>query len=348
MRSTGIFESTVAVDRAFRARGVDVDASLTLALLGWVCRGVGNGMGVAAAFCQKRYQLYRRKGHYWDEKRLADAKAAFIEGIHELSAHPDPDSCFLGYDRRYSALVDRFERTRASIWREAEERHRAARTARGGPPPWLAPRAEARRAAFRKRRDRAWSRWFAAVRDALARGFEPPPAPGRRRRIGAPIRRLCRRSIHPAPSPATLAAAFEAARGRGRVEEKIRCGSLLRDLEATVDSSLVRTAAGEITGRRPGLRGWIGDHLPRLLNRYDSLMQYRRLAQAFREAHGLRDPYPASILLDDEAPRLFQEPLRRRFEAARKEAKTLLAADAGRTMKDLRAALARREWRRTG
>ena len=35
--------------------------------------------------------------------------------------------------------------------------------------------------------------------------------------------------------------------------EKIRCGSLLLDLEATVDSSLVRTASGEITGRRPGL-----------------------------------------------------------------------------------------------
>ena len=53
MRCTGIFEGSLAVDRAFRERGVDVDASLTLALLGWVCRGVGNGLGVAAAFCQK-------------------------------------------------------------------------------------------------------------------------------------------------------------------------------------------------------------------------------------------------------------------------------------------------------
>ena len=77
-------------------------------------------------------------------------------------------------------------------------------------------------------------------------------------------------------------------------------------------------------------------------------MQYRRLAQAFREAHGLRDPHPASILLEDEAPRVFPPPQRKRFEAARAVAKTLLASPAGRTMKDLRQALARREWRRTG
>ena len=130
MRSTGIFEGGLAVDRAFRAQGYDVDGSLTLALLGWACRGLCNGLGVAAAFCQKRYQLYRRKGHYWDEKRLADAKAAFIEGIHELSAHPDPSALFLGYDRRYTALVNQFERTRESIRLEAEERCRAARASR--------------------------------------------------------------------------------------------------------------------------------------------------------------------------------------------------------------------------
>ena len=115
-----------------------------------------------------------------------------------------------------------------------------------------------------------------------------------------------------------------------------------------MDSSLVRTETGEIVGRKPGLRGWLGDHLPRLLNHYASLMQYRRMAQAFREAHGLRDPHPASILLSDDAPRIFPQPLRRRFAAARAEAKALLATSAGRTMKDLRQALARREWRRTG
>ena len=344
MATTGIFEGVNAVDRMLRAQGYDVDGSLTLLLFGWICRGVGSGLGAAAACCQERYQIYRRKGHYWDEKRLADAQKAFIDGIHELSAHPESDTLFLGCSRRYAELVRQFNRTRDAIRREAEERARADRAER--PTPWLAPRAEARRAAFRKRRDRAWSRWLAAVRDAVSRGLLPPPAPGVRR-TGAPIRRLCRRSVNPAPSPEVLAAAFEAARGRGRVEEKLRCGSLLLDLEATVDSSLVRTADGEITGRNPGLRGWIGEHLPRLLAHYASLMQYRRLAQAFREAHGLRDPHPASVLLDDDAPRIFPRPERDRLEAARKDARATLAAT-GRTMKDLRAALARREWRRTG
>ena len=346
MRTTGLFDGVHEVDRMLRAQGYATDGSLTLLLLGWICRGVGSGLGAAAACCQKRYQLYRRKGHYWDEKRLADAKRAFIDGIHELSVHPESDTNVFGCSRRYTELVRQFDRVRDDIRREAEERTRAACAKWVAPPPWFAPRAEARRATLRKRRDRAWSRWLTAVRDAVSRGFSPPPAPGARR-TGAPIRRLCRRSVNPAPSPEVLAAAFEAARGRGRVEEKLRCGSILLDLEATVDSSLRRTADGEITGRNPGLRGWIGEHLPRLLAHYASLMQYRRLAQAFREAHGLRDPHPASVLLDDDAPRIFPQPERDRLEAARKDARETLAAT-GRTMKDLRAALARREWRRTG
>ena len=346
MRTTGVFDGVIEVQRQLRAEGYDPDASLTLYLLGLLFRGVASGLGVAGAYCQKRYQLYRRKGHYWDEKRLADAKQAFIDGIHELAAHPESDTKVFGYSRRYTELVRQFDRVRDSIQREAEERARLSYAKRTTPPPWFAPRAEARRAAFRVRREKAWAGWIAAARDAIVRGFPPPPAPGARR-TGAPIRRLCRRSLNPAPSPETLAAAFAAARGRGRVEEKLRCGSLLLDLEATVDSSLRRTEDGEITGRNPGLRGWIGEHLPILLNHYASLMQYRRLAQAFREAHGLRDPHPASVLLDDEAPRLHDRPKREELERARKEAKETLER-AGRTMPDLRAALARREWRRTG
>ena len=189
---------------------------------------------------------------------------------------------------------------------------------------------------------------FNLARDAIARGFAPPPAPGERRRSGPPIRRLCRATIHPMPDIRDVIEAYRAARGRGRVEEKIRCGSLLLDAEAGVDSSLIRSEAGEIVGRKPGLRGWIGDRAPWLLKHYVSLMQYRRLAQAFREAHGLRDPHPATLLLDDDAPRIFPQPLRGRLEAARREAKALLASEVGRTVKDFRQALARREWRRTG
>ncbi len=348
MSSTGVFAGVQAVDRMMRAQGYDLDGSLMLALLGWIGRGIGNGLDSAAAYCQKRYEIYRRKGRYWDEKRLADAKQAFIDGIHALSANPDPSAFFLGYDRRYMALVNQFKHAQEAIWREARERTRAELARNPTPPPWLAPRAEARRTEFRRRRERAWSRWFTAVRDAIARGFAPPPAPGERRRSGPPIRRLCRATIHPMPDIRDVIEAYRAARGRGRVEEKIRCGSLLLDAEAGVDSSLIRSEAGEIVGRKPGLRGWIGDRAPWLLKHYVSLMQYRRLAQAFREAHGLRDPHPATLLLDDAAPRIFPQPLRGRLEAARREAKALLASEVGRTVKDFRQALARREWRRTG
>ena len=166
--------------------------------------------------------------------------------------------------------------------------------------------------------------------------------------MGTPIRRLCRTSVNPMPDIETLVEAYQAARGRGRVAEKIRCGSLLLDAEAGVDSSLIRTPDGEIAGRNPGLRGWIGERAPWLLKHYVSLMQYRRLAQAFREAHGLRDPHPAALLLSDDAAAVFPQPMRGRLEAARREAAALLVSGAARTVKDFRAALVRREWRRTG
>ncbi|MBQ9726161.1 MAG: hypothetical protein IJV65_01480, partial [Kiritimatiellae bacterium] len=329
MTSTGIFENAIEVDRALRAQGIDTDYPLTFALVGWAFRNVAGGLAAAAACCQKRYQIYRRKGDYWNQKRWDDAKSTFIRELHALDAeyatdpdHPDAPSK-QGYNKRYSAILKRFMTTRADLEREAEERHRAERAANPDPPPWLAPKAIARRAAFRARRDRAWWRWADKAKAAVARGFAPPPGPGERRRTGAPVRRLCRASVNPVPDIADVIAAYKAARGRGRVAEKIRCGSLLLDAEAGVDSSLVRTAAGEIVGRKPGLRGWIGDRAPWLLNHYVSLMQYRRLAQAFREAHGLRDPHPATLLLDDEGPKAFPQPMRGRLEAARREAKAL-------------------------
>ena len=291
-----------------------------------------------AAVFQRRYDVWRRKGYYWLERRERELWREYIRRMHALS-----DSSGSVADSR--AIQKWFDDERSAIARE--RRQHAAEHARRGRrrfhERWV--RAQARRS---KEREARWTRWARDCAAAVRRGLETPPAPGQRRRTGAPIRRLCQSSVNPPPEPAALAEAFEAARGRGRVEEKLRCGSLLLDLEASVDSSLVRTATGEIIGRKPGLRGWLGDHLPRLLNHYASLMQYRRMAQAFREAHGLRDPYPASVLLSDDAPRIFPPLLWARLTAARAEAKALLASAAGRTMKDLRQALSRREWRRTG
>ena len=304
----------------------------------WQWQNVCSALSRFEAVFQRRYEVWRRKGYYWLEKRERELWREYDRRMRASANEPDSTESARDIQRWFDAERDAIERERRQ--REAENVRRGSQRVHER---WV--REQARRA---KAREACWARWAQACADAVRRGLESPPAPGQRRRSGAPIRRLCRSSVNPPPSPAALAEAFAAARGRGRVEEKLRCGSMLLDLEASVDSSLVRTATGEIVGRKPGLRGWLGDHLPLLLNHYASLMQYRRMAQTFREAHGLRDPYPASVLLSDDAPRLFPPPQRARLAAARAEAKARLASAAGRTMKDLRQALARREWRRTG
>ena len=304
----------------------------------WEWQNIRIAFGHVEEIFKRRYQVWRRKGYYWVEKRERLLAEEYRRRMDDFNTkHPSDD----GWRAIHAWFCKERNKLQWERWRLADEA--GARLIARDREKWA--RAQARRAKLRENR---WLRWATDCADAIRRGLAAPVAPGQRRRTGAPIRRLCKSSINPAPSPEALAEAFAAARGRGRVEEKIRCGSMLLDLEAAVDSSLVRTETGEIVGRKPGLRGWIGDNRPGLLKHYASLMQYRRMAQAFREAHGLRDPHPASILLSDDGPRIFPQPLRRRFEAARAEAKTLLASPAGRTMKDLRQALARREWRRTG
>ena len=119
---------------------------------------------------------------------------------------------------------------------------------------------------------------------------------------------------------------YEKARGRGRVEEKIRLGSMLLDAEATVDSSLVRDEDGEIVGRNAGLRGWILDNCPELLPHYAALTGYRRLAWEARESQDLFDPIPAVLLLAAElAVEAKVPPARReRIEPARERVRRLL------------------------
>ncbi len=160
-----------------------------------------------------------------------------------------------------------------------------------------APCSIARRKRARARRDAAWREGFAEVEDAA--GIDRRLLARNPHRRGAPIRRLCNASVCPPPSAEAVRAQYEKARGRGRVEEKIRLGSMLLDAEATVDSSLIRDTDGEIVGRQAGLRGWIAATCPELLKHYATLMGYRRLAAEFRDAHGLSDPCPAAMLLDE-------------------------------------------------
>ncbi|MBQ9727059.1 MAG: hypothetical protein IJV65_06100, partial [Kiritimatiellae bacterium] len=166
-----------------------------------------------------------------------------------------------------------------------------------------------------------------------------------RGRAAEPAGRLCRRSLAPAPDADALRAAWAAARGgRGRTPQVLRLGSLLLDLEATLPPTRLHGADGRFGGRAPGLRGWLAQNAPDLAPRYDSLLRARRLAQAVRRAHGLDDPLPAAVLLEDGAAAAFSfpAPLRQRVGQARAVAKALLASPAGRSAAALRPALAAR------
>jgi hypothetical protein len=192
-----------------------------------------------------------------------------------------------------------------SVWRRSLRELARERDAREDT--WFAiadtPAAAARRAGARARRNRAWRAWFAELERAAAGSGTPPREliAGNPMRRGAPIRRLCEASVHAPPEPEAVRKQFERARGRGRVEEKIRLGSMLLDAEASVDSSLVRDGDGEIVGRNAGLRGWIFENCPELLAHYGTLMSYRRLAAEFRDAHDIGDPCPAALLLEADA-----------------------------------------------
>ena len=196
------------------------------------------------------------------------------------------------------------------------------------------PCSAALRAKARARRDLAWQDWFGTLEKAVAGSGTPPREPGmpqlpdRPRRKGAPIRRLCVFSAKPAPTGDEVREQFEKARGRGKVEEKIRLGSMLLDAEATTDSSLIRDGDGEIVGRNGGLRGWIFENCPELLPHYAALTGYRRLAWEARDSEDLFDPVPAELLLapDPEVERKVRPVQRERLPGARKRLRALLAA----------------------
>ena len=222
------------------------------------------------------------------------------------------------------------------------------------------PCSAALRAKARARRDLAWQDWFGTLEKAVAGSGTPPREPGmpqlpdRPRRKGAPIRRLCVFSAKPAPTGDEVREQFEKARGRGKVEEKIRLGSMLLDAEATTDSSLIRDSDGEIVGRNGGLRGWIFENCPDLLPHYAALTGYRRLAWEARDAEDLFDPVPAELLLapDPEVERKVRPTLRERLPGARKRLRALLAAPESATvagfMRRLRAEQDEREKRERG
>ena len=328
----------------------------------------------AAAEMHRRYQICTRKGYYGCERRREEAHRKFEEGMASLSQHPESwqaryKQIFADYIAELKQIDKDFERqtgrspygvpkenlrcaerrTNAG-WRQdrsqendAGRRRNRSKDDGSGWSPWTSPKAVQGRVRRRARRLALWREWAQKCAEAVRLGKPPPPSPAERGvGGGAPIRRLCERSSSPPPAPEALLAQYDKAKGRGSVEEKLRLGSMMLDIEAAVDSSLVRDPSGEIVGRNAGIRGWIAENCPSLLSHYASLMGYRRLADEFRKVHGLRDPHPATRFLEPEFPAecfapAVREPTRSRYVAARR----LLASPAAKTAKGFAEALAR-------
>ncbi len=119
----------------------------------------------------------------------------------------------------------------------------------------------------------------------------------RRQELAIERRKIRRRSTTaPMPTPADVRAAWEA-----RKESKARMillGGMLHDLECYVDNRLHFDDAGNIVRRAGGIRGWLRENLPDLAPHYKTLMRYKAMAVKLRQATGLHDPTPTSVLLE--------------------------------------------------
>ena len=126
----------------------------------------------------------------------------------------------------------------------------------------------------------------------------------RMRRLGLTEERRrirSRTTVNPRPTAEQLREAFLHA--RDSVENMVRLGSLMEDLECYIDNSLVFGEDGKIIARKGGIRRYIQSEIPDLYKSYKTLMRYKALARRFRQAIGICDPIPAASALpkkDDE------------------------------------------------
>ncbi len=144
----------------------------------------------------------------------------------------------------------------------------------------------------------AVARFLFCFRRTARRPIYYPQERRRRERLAAERRKVRERfTASPRPTPRELLAQY--ARARESEREALRFGSLMCDLEAHCDNSLVRNADGEIVGRNPGVRGWLRANCRELAAHYSRAMHYKALAEKFRQAAGAADPVPAAWLADD-------------------------------------------------
>ena len=104
-----------------------------------------------------------------------------------------------------------------------------------------------------------------------------------------------RTTLNPIPTPEALLAQFRRIRRNPR--EMLVFGSMLEDLEAYVDNSLVRDPDGTIVGRKGGIKQWLWENCAELGKRYHTVMRYKALAKRFKQAIDLNDPIPVVYAL---------------------------------------------------
>ena len=110
------------------------------------------------------------------------------------------------------------------------------------------------------------------------------------------LRRSRRNSTRNPPTPQAIEAAWEKA--HKSLEWRLRLGSMLADLEPVVDQSYVRDADGTIVGRKAGIRGWLRENCPVVSRHYKTVMGYKAIANRFRIAVGVQEPYTLEDILD--------------------------------------------------
>ena len=118
----------------------------------------------------------------------------------------------------------------------------------------------------------------------------------RRRALAAERRKIrARTTTNSCPTREAILEAWN--RRRDSHEAAIRFGSLLEDLECYLDNSLRRDENGVIVGRNPGIKGWLCDNLPEILDKYTTAMRYKAMAKKLKQVVEIADPTPADVVL---------------------------------------------------
>ena len=110
------------------------------------------------------------------------------------------------------------------------------------------------------------------------------------------LRKTRKSSTRKPPTPEALETAW--AKSRRSLEWKLRLGSMLEDLEPSVDQSYIRDDDGAVVGREPGIRGWLMEHCVEVFDHYKTAMGYKALAHRFRLAIDLPEPFTLEDVLD--------------------------------------------------